>query len=108
MSDFEIYTTEVKASLKKHFDDNELPPTIKRALLSKQEILKLYIEGWHPRRTAEFILQKEQENARANRKKRLQRYADEKYRLALRDNPDLTKEQWAKDFMGSFLLSPAT
>jgi hypothetical protein len=102
MSAFEIYTSKVRTSLKKHFDDNELPPTIERALLDKQEILKLYIQGWHPKRTAKFILQNEQENSVAHRKKRLQRYVDEKYRLALRDNPDLAKTQWAKDFMRSF------
>jgi hypothetical protein len=36
----------------------------------------------------------------------LQKYADEKYRLALRDNPDLTKEQWAEDFIRSFFITP--
>jgi hypothetical protein len=69
MNAFEIYMSKVRTSLKKHFDDNELPPTIEHVLLGKQEILKLYIEGWHPKRTAEFILQKGQENAAAHRKK---------------------------------------
>lgn len=70
--------------------------------MSDKEVKILYTKGYHPKRTAEFVLHKAQEQAKQRTKVRLQRYQDEKYRLALRDNPDLTKERWAKDFIEGF------
>jgi hypothetical protein len=105
MSAFEIYIGKIRDVLKDHFNGNENPPIVEQ-MLSGEEVKTLYIKGYHPRRTAEHILCKAQEQAVQHRKVRLQRYQDEKYRLALRDNPDLTKEQWAKDFVESFFITP--
>lgn len=91
MSAFEIYVGKIRSILKDHFDGNESPPVVER-MLSDEKVKNLYTKSYHPRRVTEIILHEAQEQA------------DEKYRLALRDNPDLTKEQWAKDFTEAFLL----
>lgn len=59
MSAFQLYKDKVKKHLKRSFGYNENPPVVER-ILSSEEVKPLFLKGYHPKRTAEFILDKAQ------------------------------------------------